>query len=79
LRPLPGANRAPAFDTNVPGDLRDLRESVQLIESPRFFIFDETGYLQFVSLAVDDGGFVLVVVGIEREWLGDRAFGKCRR
>ena len=78
-RALPGADRAPAFDANVAGDLRHFGQRVQFVERPRLLVVDKAGHFELVGFAVDLRRLVLVVIGVERERPGDRAFGKFRR
>src|SRR5262249_16804880 len=72
-RALPGSDRAPSLDANVPRNLRDLGQSVQFVERPGLLVSDQTGDLQLVGLAVNDGRFVFVIVAVEREWPRDCA------
>src|SRR2546427_4587355 len=75
----PLADRAPALDTDVPRDLRDLRQRVELGQPPGLGVADHAAELELVVGAVDDAHFALAVVAVERERLGDpalREFGR---
>ena len=76
---LPRADGAPALDADVAGDLRHLRQRVELVERPRLLVVDQAADFELVGLAVDLRRLVLGVVAVERERPRDRAFGIFRR
>ena len=61
------------------GDLRNLRQRVELVERPRFLVVDEPGDLELVARRIDLGRLVLAVIGVERKRPGNRAFRIGRR
>src|SRR6266850_5931717 len=69
----PLADRAPALDADVPRDLRDLRQRVELGKPPGLRVADHAAELELVVGAVDDAHFALAVVAVERERPGDPA------
>ena len=75
----PAADRAPALDADMAGDLLDLRQGVEFVQRPRLLVLDEAAHFQLPALAVDRGRFVKIVIGVERKRFCDRALGKGRR
>jgi len=60
-------------------DLLDLWQLVELVQRPGFLVVDETAHLELPILAVDLGRVVELVIGVERERLGDGTFREGRR
>src|SRR6478735_3793726 len=58
----PAADRAPALDADVPGDLLDLWQLVELLQRPRLLVVDESTHFELPRLAVDLGRLVEVVI-----------------
>ena len=63
----------------MPGDLRLLRQGAQPRQRPALLVRNQAGHLQRIIVAVDLGGVVLRIEGIEGERLGDGAGGIGRR
>src|SRR5207302_9767708 len=72
----PLADRAPPLDTDVPRDLRYLRQRVELGKPPGLRVADHAAELEPVVGAVDDWYFALAVVTVERERPSDPALRK---
>src|ERR1700704_4077693 len=72
----PLADRAPPLDTDMPRNLRDLRQRVELGQPPGLGVADHAAELELVVGAVDEPYFALAVVAVERERLGDPALGE---
>src|ERR1700731_4136328 len=75
----PTADRAPALDADMAGDLLYLRALFELLPRPWFLVVDEAAHLELPVLAVDLRRVVEFVIGVEREWLRDGAFREGRR
>lgn len=75
----PFADLAPTLDANEPGDLRLLRQRVQLLERPRVLVLDQAVDNQLVGILVDVGRRLLWIIGVETERARDCAFRIGRR
>src|SRR5450830_320830 len=74
----PFTNGAPAFNADMACDLAGLWQHRELGETPRFSVFNQPAEFQFEGAAVNNADFIFTVIGIERKWLGDHAFGISR-
>src|SRR4029078_8112928 len=77
-RTLPGADRAPAFNTDVTCDLRDFRERIKLFERPWVLVVDETGDFQLIGFSVPLGRIVFAEEAMKGKRPGDAGFGISR-
>ena len=73
--PAPFADRAPSLDADMAGDLVGLRQPVQLFQRPVVLVRDQAADFQPVVVPIDLGNLVALIVGVERERLGDHGFG----
>ena len=63
----PFADRAPTLDADMPSDLREPRQGVKFIERPGLVVLGQSGDVEMEIRWIDNGGFVLRIIGVEGE------------